>query len=88
MGRACCARGLRPLVAQVLRRFERFADLPPASYRFSTKHVLPRPGSEDSAPRAGASAALPIDSALRRKLDTFLAPFNRKLALQTGIDFE
>ena len=77
----------RPHFAQVLRRFERFADLPPASYRFSTKHVLPRPGSENSAPRAGARAALPIDPALRRKLDTFLAPFNRKLALQTGIDF-
>ena len=75
----------------MLRRFERFADLPPASYRFSTKHVLSRPGSEedseDSAPRAGASAALPIDSVLQRKLDTFLAPFNRKLALQTGINF-
>ena len=77
----------RPHFAQVLRRFERFADLPPASYRFSTKHVLPRPGSENSAPRAGALAALPIDTALRRKLDTFLAPFNRQLALQTGIDF-
>jgi len=75
------------LPEQALRRFERFADLPPASYRFSAKHVLPRRGLEDSAPRTGARAVLPIDTALRLRLETFLAPFNRKLAVQTGIHF-
>ena len=88
-----CARLPPPLLhstpsPQVLRRFERFVDLPPASYRFSAKHVLPHRGSENSAPPAGAhGAALPIDTALRLRLETFLAPFNRKLAVRTGIHF-
>ena len=77
-----------PLPRQALRRFERFTDLPPASYRLSAKPVLPPRGVEGAANGAAAAAEdLPIEAPLRRKLEAFLAPFNRELAARTGIQF-
>ena len=62
--------------------------LPPASYRLSAKPVLPPRCVEGAANGAAAAAEdLPIEAPLRRKLEAFLAPFNRELAARTGIQF-
>lgn len=84
------------LPQQALRRFERFLQLPAASYTLSAKPALPRRalgGSGDEAGAGAGAAAAPgelvlqIDPPLQRRLETFLAPFNRKLAARTGITF-
>ena len=50
---------------------------------------VPRPRGLEGAANGAAAAAedLPIEAPLRRKLEAFLAPFNRELAARTGIQF-
>jgi hypothetical protein len=76
---------------RVMRRFERHLGLPHfGDYELSREHALasPRFGGPKPGVAAGDALARHVDAALRARLETFFAPFNRKLRRDTGIRWE